>query len=209
MCLPPGRLIEDVRPNPAVFGDDGLLLGEVAVFEHARQLDDALQLELAPAAADARPLEGVDQPLRLAAQVLPHRIERRDLLDERRAALDAPSLALLDLAVHVFERLGHRRDEILDGLLSRIDVGRRLGARLFELGLRERQELLVVVLEGFGAERGESVAELRLGVLVGAKALGVDGAIALELAPQARLLGPPRQAIPRPRPVQGRATRRR
>jgi hypothetical protein len=38
-----------------------VLLLEVAAIEHAGELDDALQLELAPAAADAGPLEGVDQ----------------------------------------------------------------------------------------------------------------------------------------------------
>ena len=64
-----------------------LLLLEVAAIEHAGELDDALQLELAPAAADAGPLERVDQTRGLRAEVLPRRVQRAQPLDELRAAL--------------------------------------------------------------------------------------------------------------------------
>ena len=47
---------DDVGPDAAlvVAALNRVLLGEVAVLDHAGELDDALQLELAPAAADAR-----------------------------------------------------------------------------------------------------------------------------------------------------------
>ena len=129
--MPPGQPDDDVGPHAAARrAVNRVLLREVAVLDHAGELDDALQLELAPAAADAGPLERVGEAPRFVAQVLPGGVERRDLLHQLRAALDAPALGVLDLAIDLLERLGHRREQILDRLLARVDVGRSLRSAL-------------------------------------------------------------------------------
>ena len=104
------------------------------------ELDDALQLELAPAAADAGTLERVGQAPRLVAQTLPGGVERGDLLHELRAGLDAPALGVLDLAVDLIERLRHRREQVLDRLLARVDVAGGLGARVAQAAFRPGRE---------------------------------------------------------------------
>src|SRR5262249_52645674 len=139
--------------------------------------------------ANAGPLERVDETLRLAAEVLPHVVERGELLDERRAGCDPPLLALPDLAVHVIESLRHRGEQVFDRFLARVDVGLRFGARLLEARLREREELLVVALERLGAERAEGVAQLGFGVLVRLQAFGVNRAIPFDFVLEAHLAG--------------------
>ena len=157
---------DDVRPNPGlvVAALNRALLVEVAVLDHPGELDDALQLELAPAAADAGPLERVGEAPRLVAQALAGGVERDDPLHQLRARFDAAALGVLDLAVHLLERLRHRRQQILDRLLARVDVAGGLRARFAQTRFGQREERFVVGLERVGAERLERVAQLRLGL---------------------------------------------
>ena len=93
--LAAGQPDDHVGPHPAVVvRGHGELLFEVAVLDHARQLDDALELQFAPAAAHAGPLERVDELAGLRAQVLAGRVERRDPLQQLRTRLDPPPLGL-------------------------------------------------------------------------------------------------------------------
>ena len=94
--LAAGQPDDDVGPHAAVavaVGDRELLF-EVAVLDHAGQLDDALQLQLAPAAADARPFERVHELARLGAQVLAGGVERGDALQQLRARLGPAPLGI-------------------------------------------------------------------------------------------------------------------
>ena len=100
-------------------------------------------------------------------------------------SFDAPPLGVLDLAVDLLERLRHRREQILDRLLARVDVAGRLGARLAQPRFGEMEKRFVVGLERLGAQRRKRVAEPRFGVCVGLQPFGVDGAIALQLRPHA------------------------
>src|SRR5262249_55564301 len=79
--------------------------------------------------------------------------------------------------------------QILDRLLALVDVGLRFGARLQQPCLRQREELLVVALERFGAERAERIAQPGFGVLPCAAAFGVGDAIAFEGVLKAGLSG--------------------
>ena len=80
---------DDVGTHAAIgpFAVERLLLVEVAVLDHAGELDDALQLQLAPAAADAGTLERVDEPARFGLQFLADGVERGDALQEAGAVL--------------------------------------------------------------------------------------------------------------------------
>ena len=99
---------------------------------------------------------------RFGAQVLARRVERRDPLHQLRAGLDAPALGVLDLAIDLIERLRHRREQILDRLLARVDVGGRFGARFAQPRFGEIEKCPVVGLERLGAESLEGVAEAAL-----------------------------------------------
>src|SRR5437879_9700171 len=50
--LAPGKLDDEIRPDSTVVGSGLTLLDEVTVFDHARCLDNATQLQLSPSATD-------------------------------------------------------------------------------------------------------------------------------------------------------------
>ena len=58
--------------------------------------------------------------------------------------LRAAALGVLDLAVHLVQRLRHRREQLFDRLLARVDVGGGFGARLLQPRFGEMQERLIV-----------------------------------------------------------------
>ena len=164
-CLPPGQPDDDVGAHAAigiVRAVDRLLLFEIAVLEHAGELDDALQLELAPPAADAGPLERIHEPPGLASQVLAGRIERRDPLQQLRAGLEPPALGLLDLAIDLIQRFRDRREQVLHRLFAGVDIGGRLRAGFAQTGFGEIEKRLVVGLQGLGRQRLEGFTQRRL-----------------------------------------------
>ena len=67
--LPAARQMNDeVRPLPPVLAADRNLFLEVAVFEHAREFDDASQLEFPPATPDIRRAERLTESSGLALE---------------------------------------------------------------------------------------------------------------------------------------------
>ena len=80
-----------------------------------------------------------------------------------RAGFDAPALGVPDLAIHLLERLRHRRQQIFDRLLARVDVAGRLGARFAQPRFGEDEERFVVGLERVGAEGLKGFAQPRFG----------------------------------------------
>ena len=111
--LAAGEPDHDVGPQaaPLVVARRHLRL-EVAVLDHPGDLDHALQLHLAPLAADVRRAERGDE----VAGALG---ERRDLLLERAVVLAARLLERLRLQVDLLERLLDRLDQLLDRELAR------------------------------------------------------------------------------------------
>ena len=164
--LPPGRRTTTSGPHAALVGGVRVLLLEVAVLHHPGELDDALQLELAPAAADSGPLQRVGQAPRFVAEALPGGIQRHDSLEQLGPRFDAPALGVLDLAIHLLERPGHRREQIFDRLLALVDIRGRLGARFAQARFSEREERFVVGSERVGAEGLKGFAQPRFAVLV-------------------------------------------
>ena len=153
--------------RPAACGDrrrrlDRVLLVEVAVLEHPGELDDALQLQLAPAAADAGPLEGVGEPAGFVAQALARRVERRDPLHAaaRPSSTRRRSESLISRSTcsSVFA-IGASRSSIAFLRASMSAVGFR--ARFAQTRFGEREKRLVVGLQRVGAQRLERFAQLR------------------------------------------------
>src|SRR5205085_6544935 len=116
------ELDDDIGTKAAIVAVERTLFLEIAMFEHAGEFDHPLQLDLAPAAANAGTFERVDQTPRFALEFLANRIERGDALEQAGALLNAAALGSLDLRVHTFDSLCHRREQIFDRLLPGIDV---------------------------------------------------------------------------------------
>ena len=158
--LPAGQADDDVgAQSPLVIANERVLLFEIAMLHHPGELDDAFELQLAPSAADPRPLEGIDQPRRLAAQRLSHAVERGDFVKQLGAGLQTMALGVFDLALDLFECGLHRREQILDCALALVDVRRGLGARLAQPRFGQVEERFVVRPKSLGAERLKSVAQ--------------------------------------------------
>jgi len=142
-ALATGERHDEVGAQPPVLEGDVLLRLEVAVLDHAGHLDHAPKLDLAPAPADVRPVaERAHEVAGLAAKLLLGVHQLADLRAELRIGARARHLELLELPVHLLQRLGDRRDELLDRLLARL-----------ELRLREREERLALRREDVGGER--------------------------------------------------------
>ena len=84
-----GQMDDHIGPQPPVLRVDVLLLDEIAVFQHAGHLDDAAELDFAPAAADLRAAERLDEVRRLAAEFFLRLPQRFDLLGQSAVGLDA------------------------------------------------------------------------------------------------------------------------
>ena len=70
-----------------------------------------------------------------------------------------------DLAVHFFEGLLQRLDEIIDGFLPGGQIGLRALLEFFESDVGQFQKRLVVALQRVGGKRFESVAQFLLGAV--------------------------------------------
>ena len=151
--LSAGQLDDEVGAQAPFLGSEVMLGLEVAVLEHAGHLDHATELDLAPAAADVRPVaQRADEVARLAAELLLRLGELAHLGRELRVGPGARDLELLQLPVHFRERFLDRRDEVLDRLLALVEVVRRLRLELLELRLREREEGFAARCERVGRE---------------------------------------------------------
>jgi hypothetical protein len=157
-----------------------MLFLEVAVLDHTGELDDALQLQLAPTAANTRTSERIDQSPGLRPKVLAGGIEQGDALQQHGIVLYPAALRLLDLAVDLLERLGHRREKVLDRLLAKLEIRRRLSAGIAEAYFGQIQKSSIVGREGFGRECLKGLAQLRADILVCPQSLGLNGAVVFE-----------------------------
>ena len=147
------QLDDEVGPQHAPVGiRDRRLLGEVAVREHPRELDDALELDLAPAAAHVRRAERGAEVSGLGAELLLPLRQRLHLLGQRPVG----TLALLVEGLRLLlEDLQRRRDRV-------------------ELRTGELEEGVVVPLERLGGESAERGRELLRAAALRGNALAQD-----------------------------------
>jgi hypothetical protein len=147
------ELDEQVGPEPRAVGGDRRLLDEVAVGEHPGHLDHSAQLDLAPAAAHDRRAQGRDEVAGLRTQLLLRLGQLPHLHAQLGVRLCPGDLELLELPVHLLQRLPDRGDEVLHRLAALLEVVRRPLLELLELGLRKLEEGLVARRERIGGER--------------------------------------------------------
>ncbi len=136
--LAAGQVDDQVGPQRAVVAPQRALLAEVAAVDHAGQLDDPLQLQLAPAAARLRLAQGGAEAGRLAAQPLLRGDELAQLLLQRAPLNGAVAVERSELLVGPPQRLADRRDQLLHPL--RPPLGRRARSAAASSGGAAEQE---------------------------------------------------------------------
>ena len=105
------------------------------------------------------------EPAGLDLQGVLSLVQRAQLFRQGRVGTDPVLLDFAQLEIDLRQRFLERLDEILDGLLPSIQVEPGGVLKLGQGCLREIEKRLVVLPEGIRRERGEGVAQLRLGIL--------------------------------------------
>ena len=132
------------------------------MFEHAGELDDTAQLQLAPAAAGVRCAQGLGEIAGLLleqAMGLRHELE---VLRQRLMVALALGLDLLELGVDAGEGFVEWADEGLDRGLAQREGGIARALEGAEALAGEIQEALARAVEGQGRERFEAVVQAQL-----------------------------------------------
>ncbi len=137
---------QQVGPQSTLLrGGDGLGV-EVAVLQHACQLDHAFELNFAPSAAHAGRAQGGGQPAGFGAELGLAIEQRADLLDQSRIGPGAGGLQVLNLAVDFFQRFADRPHQVGDSLLPQIQIAAGGFVSMFQARLGQVQKRLVVAL---------------------------------------------------------------
>ena len=164
------------------------------------ELDHALELQLAPAPADLRRAQGVDQLAGLAAELVGAGGHGAHLLAQPRVGRLALPLDRAQLPLDALQRRRHRVEQLPDGRGAgrgvAIGLGGERGRGLLEPALGERDELLRVVRQRVRRQRGERLLQLDVARGEQLLAAGVRHALALQCG-----LGGRRRGLRRPQPL--------
>ncbi len=150
-----------VGPEVLALVLDVLLFGEIHVVHHARELDHAAQLDLAPVAADVRAAQRIDEVGGLLVELVGSGDHLQNLLAQRRLPLRPRLLRLGGLPLDLVQGLRHRLDQLLDRGLALRRLRLLSLVRALEALLRQLQELLAIRGKGVGAQGFELALHLR------------------------------------------------
>ena len=166
--LPAGKAHDQVGAEPAVVRGRRHLLVEVAVGQHPRQLDDSLELDLAPATADMRCAERRRERGGALAQL-------RELLAERAVRSFPCELERPYLAVDLLQRLLERTDVARQLRLG--DLQERRAVRPIRVGRGgpDRRHDLLVEGAALDVELGMCAGKLALDDTEAARRVQPDG----------------------------------
>ena len=197
--LAAGQADDQVRAQRRLVARDRGLLGEIAVPDHARELDHVAQLHLPPLPARIRLAERGHERAGLGPQALAGLGKGPQLRLEPPSRLPPVLIECQQLGVDPAELLLERRDKLLDRLLAVVEVSPGLGPRRVQLGAIELGQLRDARLQGVVAHRLERRRQPLLGVgdrrqpLLSPRALVLEVSVgadqlALELAGTRRLV---------------------
>ena len=142
---PPGQVHDHVGTEQAVRRRRRPLLLEVAVLGHAGRLDRVAQRHFAPAAPRLRGPQRRDQVPGLLLQLLVAEVQRGHPLVQRGVGALALDFHVPQPALVAGQRLAQRVQELRDRLLALGEIALGGRADLVELGVGQREELLVVL----------------------------------------------------------------
>ncbi len=171
---------DHVGADDLVFAGGVHLLLEIAVLDHARQLDEPSQRDLAPAAADLGTPQGLDEILCLLCQRPLAKLHRLELRPDAAIGFAARPLELVDLFLRGCERLAKWLYKLLDGFLAFTQVTPGPLLLRAEVLLREPQERLAVHTQRLVCQLIESGRELRPGRFERDVALALQRLLALD-----------------------------
>ncbi len=131
--LAAGQLHNQVRTQPSRFRGHRLLLGEIAVREHAGDLDHAPQLDFSPAPAHVGSAQRPHQITGFRLQLFLSGDQRLHLGMQSRVGLAPFHLQLLDLRIHFIQRIAHGSDQVNHGFLPIFEVAAGLGLKTLQI----------------------------------------------------------------------------
>ena len=190
-----GQADDEIRPQPPGVGQRRRLLLEVAVLEHAGQLDDAAKLDLAPATAHPGRAEGADERLRLVLQLLLRLADRVERRAQAGGVVDAAAVGVGERRRHLRQRVPDRCDERVELLLALAEVGGGQAMDAGDLLVGELEELARAGRQDVGGEGVEGVAQLLLHLADQREALGQFALAVGQLRRQPRLVGAKRRDL--------------
>ena len=168
---------------------DGRLLDEIAMLEHAGHLHHPSQLQLAPAATAHRLAQRPYEISRFTLKIALPGCQRAHLRGQRLICALALLLDVLDAGVELVERSLHRRDKVLDGLLTLLEVALRPLLKLAEGFLREVEKGLVVRLQCLCRQGVKHAVQLFFGFVEKGELLCKHCALPLKLRDNASIVG--------------------
>ncbi|OPZ07119.1 MAG: hypothetical protein BWZ08_02055 [candidate division BRC1 bacterium ADurb.BinA292] len=160
-----GKINDHVGPQAAVGGVDGDLFAKVAAIDHAGQFDDAAQGDLAPAAADLRGAQGLDELAGFLFELALGLAEVGDLREQLAVGLRAQRLHFLNLLFVAAELFAQGGDQFADRLLAALQVPAGRLLVLAQVLRGELEEGFVVLAEGLGGKGAEAVGEAGAGLV--------------------------------------------
>ena len=161
--LAAGQLHHQVRTQPSSFCGHGLLLGEVAIGEHAGDLDHAPQLNLSPAPAHVGSAQRPHQIAGLRLQLFLGGDERLHLSAQLAVSVAPRHFHLLNLRIHFIQRIAHRRDQVGNRFLPGFQIAPGLALKTLKSLFGNHQERRVIAFQGVGRHSFESIAQFLAG----------------------------------------------
>lgn len=161
--LAAGQANDEVGPQAV----GGFLFAKIAVRKHVRHLDDAAQLQLAPASCVGRGPERGRQPSGFGLKLELREIEGLELLAERSVGTGARFFDLAHLGIHFLKGFADRPDEGFDGLLPLFEVACGLLLELRKRLFRLFEEVTAIGAQCVGGEGLELVGEPLMGRTLG------------------------------------------
>ena len=183
------ELDHEVGADPAVLVAHRFLRHIVDVLGHPGRFDRALELQLAPAAADLRSAEGIHELSSLAPQLIGGRPHSGQVLAKSRIGRGAHPLGRRQLLLHPLERLAQWLDHRLDRQLALLEIPVGGRARMRELGLSLGHQGFAVAGERLPGQRAERFTQLVFGALDVLSPFGRRGALGVQYGAKSGDLG--------------------
>ena len=158
--LAAGQLHHQIRTQPSRLRGHRLLLGEIAIREHARDLDHAPQLNFSPAPAHIGSAQRPHQIASLRLQFFLRGDQRLHLGPQFAVSIAARHFHLLNLRVHFIQRIAHRSDQVGHGFLPGFEIAPGLALEALQSFFGNHQKRRVVALQCVGGHGFEGIAQV-------------------------------------------------
>src|SRR5512132_3481155 len=175
---------DNVRPYSTVIGGYRRLFVKVAILKHARHLNDAPQLNFAPAPANMRSTQGGNQVSGLRLKLQLGRCQASYLLPQLGISSRPRLFDFTNLTVNFFERFLEGLYQLVDCFLPQFQISFCRLLKFFERRVGQLKKRLVVVLERITRKRFKFLRQLFRCLFEGVFSFLRGPALACELGSQ-------------------------